>query len=181
MSFKDVIATIGTIFTIGSIVAGALAYVIVEPGKSPQRKHVFIIVVGIAMVLSIVVGAAVVISNIPQGLAFPAMPTALATTQPTSPSSSGSQVVLTPQEVQKWCSPIPGEAGPCDISRFEQLPLSNGVVDPKAVHMKANGAVKITIPQGFSAYIWPCTGNGFSIIGPSVQPHVCEMKVWINS
>src|SRR5712692_2661952 len=85
--------------------------------------------------------------------------------------STPTQGRLTPQEVQSWCSPIPGEAGPCDISRFEQQPLSNGVFDPKAVHMKANGAVKITIPKGYSAYIWNCT-EGYNIVGPSVQPHV---------
>lgn len=85
---------------------------------------------------------------------------------------------VTPQEVQTWCSVI--GPGTCDISRFEQLPTAAGGVDFSQVHMKSGAPVKITIPQGFSAYIWDCF-KGFTAKGPTVQPQVCEMKVWRSS
>jgi len=89
-----------------------------------------------------------------------------------SPSSLG---VLTPQEVQSWCSPIPN-GGTCDISRFVQFRRANGTVLPYAVQLLTGEPVGIKLPVGFTAYVWDCY-HGKTVTGPLDLPSVCTMTV----
>ncbi|HYT40735.1 MAG TPA: hypothetical protein VEP90_00185 [Methylomirabilota bacterium] len=153
--------------------------------NTSKRRLIWSIIVGIGVILGIIVYLLniyqFIIPRIPFGSdnKAPSTPNAVssqgANTQiPTTGFGSVSSV-LTPQEVQTWCSVIPN-GGTCDISRFEQLPLGNGAVDPNAVHMKTGYPVEIKIPQGFSAYIWDCF-KGFDVTGLKDEPKVCEMRV----
>jgi hypothetical protein len=83
-----------------------------------------------------------------------------------SSSSSQSTTGLSPATVQSWCSTIPGSTGTCDISRFEQLRESSGVINPNAVHMLTGEPVILNIPAGYYIEGWDCF-NSFTVHGPT--------------
>src|SRR6266851_2637100 len=93
----------------------------------------------------------------------------------TAIDSSGSQGVLIPAEVQKWCYIEPG-GGTCDISRFVQFRRADGTILPYAVQMLAGEPVEIKIPAGFTAQVWDCYHNSV-ITGPQDVKKACTMTV----
>ncbi|CCF85473.1 hypothetical protein [Nitrolancea hollandica] len=88
-----------------------------------------------------------------------------------SNGNTNAEAGLTPQTVASWCS-----GGDCNPNRFEQLPETNGAINPHGVHMKDGPPVTITIPSGnYHAQVWTC----FETIpdaGPGTY-QTCQMSV----
>jgi hypothetical protein len=98
------------------------------------------------------------------------------TPPPTSPppQTSASMPELKPQEVQSWCSPIPGSSGTCDISLFEwPVVETNGVRNPYGVHMKPQNPVAFNVPGGILIDVWDCFKYS-RVSGPIKLAQVCE-------
>ena len=86
---------------------------------------------------------------------------------------------LTPQEVQTWCSTIPGSNGTCNPNRFEQL-VTNGHVNPKAVLMKEGGGpVSFNIPAGITVDVWNCKEKS-TVPGPKKLNLVCQATFYLT-
>lgn len=86
---------------------------------------------------------------------------------PSQPGIPGGIVDQAPS----WCS------GPC-TGRFEPLKESNGLINPKGVHLKTGEPVAIRLPKGYTAHVWDCFNSSTVDGGDNTSlPQVCEASI----
>lgn len=103
--------------------------------------------------------------------ALPPATTSITVAPPSERDATSVGNNLTTQEAQTWCS-----GSGCASVRFEPLKESNGLINPRGVHMSTGPPVTLVIPAGIDGNFWDCFAAS-DASGPTTLKQVCEASL----